>query len=492
MKLNISVKILIPIVLLNLIVFCVHIFFTTRVLETTILGQLQSKGLAIGKALSTSVQETILNRDASTIQGYIDDYKNLNDIAYIFIIDEEKRIISHTFSPYFPGELKAKLKSGVSEEVVVTTFDVKDETILNIELPILSGLIGRVYLGMALGKVQKQIIQPILWESIVRDFIITSIGIIVVVFMIIYLLGPIRQLNAIVKRIITTNDLNYRIPVKTEDEVGRLGESFNNMLQSLKEYQEDLELKVEDRTKIIEAQQMHLAESARLSSLGEMGAGIAHEINNPLAIISANIRMLEIANSKGKLTPEFIEKTVDVIRSTIVRAEKIIKGLRNMSRVSSGNEMRFVPIRVIFEDVKSLCVAKFKNRSIQIDFDDESFEDIELNCDQVQLSQVFLNLINNAADAVEELDDKWVRVSVFSEKEKLNVMFVDSGFGISDEIAEKIFSPFFTSKEVGKGTGIGLSISKNIIDQHGANISYRKHGGHTAFVIQFEEGSYKS
>lgn len=248
---------------------------------------------------------------------------------------------------------------------------------------------------------------------------------------------------------------------------------------------EYIENEIIKRTEELNTAQMQLVESAKLASLGQMAGSVAHEINNPLTIISSSIRTLEKAISKGTLTNELVTDNMKSMTATIGRISKIILGLRVISRESSGEDHKLVLLRDIFDDVLSLSSEKFKNHGISLEMDSRAPAlDKKINCSRVQLSQVLLNLLSNAHDAIEHLENKWVRLNIAEEGTFMIIRMTDSGHGIPEEIQNKMFNPFFTSKEIGKGTGLGLSISRKIIEQHQGKLEIDTQTKNTCFVIK--------
>lgn len=236
---------------------------------------------------------------------------------------------------------------------------------------------------------------------------------------------------------------------------------------------------------LIAIERMKSMNSAKLASLGEMAGGIAHEINNPLAIISSSMQFLTKAKEKGKLNDELIDDVITDVNLTLDRIAKIIVGLRTVSRNSDEFIKEDVVIRHLFDDVLGLCSEKFKAHGISLIFDNENISlDSVLLCDRIQLSQVLINLIGNAYDAVEFLEDKWVKINVSENIDETIIQIVDSGLGIDEETRDKIFVPFFTLKEIGKGTGLGLSLSKTIVEKHKGVLLIETLNGNTCFEIR--------
>ena len=241
---------------------------------------------------------------------------------------------------------------------------------------------------------------------------------------------------------------------------------------------------VEERTKTIQEQQLQLIQSAKMSSLGEMAGGIAHEINNPLAIIMSANNLLKKIYQQPERDPALIEKCTQNIEKTVNRITKIVQGLRIVTRDGTREDFASVKIKDVMEDVLSLCVEKFKNDGVKlsVDLDDPVFE-TNVDCKRVQISQVFINLLGNAFDAIEKLDERWVKIECTKNDEFIEFRITDSGKGIPQDIRESIFKPFFTTKEIGKGTGIGLSLSTTIINDHSGTFSIDEKSPNTCFVI---------
>lgn len=235
----------------------------------------------------------------------------------------------------------------------------------------------------------------------------------------------------------------------------------------------------------MEEQRQVSLQSSKLASLGEMAAGIAHEINNPLAIISFTSKVMRKNILKESFDVQAISSSLDDIDTTVLRISKIIKGLRNISRDAAEELMANVLIRDIFEDVLGVCSERFKSNGVVLNIEDPDLL-IERNlfCHRVQISQVLLNFLVNAFDAVQAMDVKIITVSLLRKDKMINIIISDSGKGIPVEVRSKLFQPFFTTKDIGKGTGLGLSISKTIIESHQGKIYLDEKSSQTRFVIE--------
>lgn len=229
--------------------------------------------------------------------------------------------------------------------------------------------------------------------------------------------------------------------------------------------------------------ELKIMSSAKMSSLGEMAGGIAHEINNPLTIIMAKAGQLEAKIAQGRAEPEVIRVSLSKIIATCERIAKIIKGLREFSRNSEFDPMLKTPIQSILDTTLELCRERFRNQGIDLRIQLDGNE-TALECREIQISQALMNLLSNAYDAILNCNEKWIELSVKREGDRIKISVTDSGRGISDEVVMKMMQPFFTTKEIGKGTGLGLSITQGIVEDHHGTLKYEKSPeGHTRFVI---------
>lgn len=231
-----------------------------------------------------------------------------------------------------------------------------------------------------------------------------------------------------------------------------------------------------------EAQRARSQNTAKMAALGEMSSGIAHEINNPLAIIRGKAQRIQRMVDSGS-DKELIRKDIGLVCSTVDRIAKIIKGLRAFARDGSQDAFVTQSVSGIIEDTLSLCQNRLSNHGVTLKVNPFP-PSIEVDCRPSQISEVLLNLLGNSFDAIETLEEKWIEISVVDLQDSLQIRVTDSGSGIPSELREKIVLPFFTTKEVGKGTGLGLSISRGIIEGHGGSLDIDVASKNTCFVIQ--------
>jgi C4-dicarboxylate-specific signal transduction histidine kinase len=262
---------------------------------------------------------------------------------------------------------------------------------------------------------------------------------------------------------------------KTNTELDIVVDSINKMSESV--------IKVEDSLRDdLEIHRASAINAARLASLGEMAGGIAHEINNPLAIIDGYIQVVKQELSRERYDPDRIKQRLDKASTTVDRIAKIINGLKVYARNASGDPMDLVSVKDIIEHTLPFCTEKFKNRGVKLIVQQENLK-LKVKCRETEISQVLVSLMNNAFDAIMELEDKWIKIIAREHDSNVIVEVVDSGSGIKEDVLVKVFDPFFTTKKVGKGTGLGLSISRGIVENHGGEFKVDSDNPNTCFQI---------
>ncbi len=243
----------------------------------------------------------------------------------------------------------------------------------------------------------------------------------------------------------------------------------------------------QDITDIVNAEEaMKLERSkallnAKLASLGEMSAGIAHEINNPLAIISGMIYILKSAKSD----PEESLRLLDSIQKASDRIARIVLGLRKFSRTSDKATISEHNLNKIIDEAIILLNTRAKQYSVNLTVNADA--EYMILCDEIEIEQVLINLVNNGIDAVRYLPHKWVNLTLTSNENEVILRVQDSGPGISPADRKKLFQPFFTTKPSGEGTGLGLSIVKGILQEHDATIELDEKDPHTCFELKFKK-----
>lgn len=242
------------------------------------------------------------------------------------------------------------------------------------------------------------------------------------------------------------------------------------------------EAMIEARTKELENSRLQLINASKMASLGEMASGLAHEINNPLAIIQGKVKVISLMFEDLNIKFPPLLNEVDKIKVTTERIEKIVKGLRNFSRPAQYDPFEPTSLNKIIQETLDLCSEKFKAEGISIIV--HNIPKIYISCRPSQISQVLINLFNNSRDAIREREIKWIELSFKVTGNILSIVFTDSGPGIPKDIADKIMEPFYTTKDANMGTGLGLSIAKSLVENHGGNLRLDSDYENTRFILE--------
>ena len=277
---------------------------------------------------------------------------------------------------------------------------------------------------------------------------------------------PLEQLSNAVRKIAKGN-FDVNVAIKSSDEIGELSTSFNDMADELME-----------REASLKKAQYALIQSEKMAAVGTLSAGLAHEVKNPLSAVLGYAQL-----SKRKLTnPNALKGYLDTIELETRRCSDIIGNLMQFSRLEKGEHSQIFVNDVI---TKSAAIVdhqlSLKNVHISCELG-ENIPAISGNANQLQ--QVLMNLMINAQQAIGDGGGK-VRIVSFDNGESVMITVLDTGPGIDEDMAAKIFEPFFTTKPAGEGTGLGLSVTYGIIQDHGGDISVaRAENGGAKFVIK--------
>ncbi|BAZ30754.1 integral membrane sensor signal transduction histidine kinase [Cylindrospermum sp. NIES-4074] len=394
----------------------------------------------------------------------------------------------------------------------------KDEEIVNINVKFeklsdeLILIIGRAEIQKQQAKLNFNNARNLRFKIIFGTVLLSSVIAIVLAFYTSNLIAyPLQVVTKFAKKVTQESNFQLRANVTSNDEVGILATSLNRLVEWVGEYTEQLELarktlehRVDERTQELtqalqdlKDTQGQLIQTEKMSSLGQMVAGIAHEINNPVNFIHGNIEYANnyiqdlldlvqlyqqqypnpdwsIAKKLEEVDVKFLsEDLVKILSSMKIgtqRIKEIVLSLRNFSRLDEG-EMKEVDIHEGIDSTLLILNHRFKEE-VQIIKEYGNLPLVE--CYPAQLNQVFMNILSNGLDALLEYSDKDNKQIVINtsraDENHIKIGIKDNGIGILPEIVNKLFDPFFTTKPVGKGTGLGLSISYQIIEKHQGKI----------------------
>lgn len=419
----------------------------------------------------------------------------------ILLIDDAKQIVAAT--------LPVENKEFIAGADAIVELKSKNNSYVFLSYPIVWDTTG---LNLAIGASKKES------QLVINNVNAAFIGVIslVILFLIVTILVStsvlLRPINELIEGLLAfeKTDSLVQLAVKNKTEIGLLTATFNQMSFKIFKARNDLKNKIKELEKAnsnLKEAQTKLVHSAKMTSLGQLVAGVAHELNNPIGFIYSNTTHLKDYSEKLFTIIEEIEKNpaqsakikadyeFDYIRTDLPllikscqdgaqRTRDIVIGLRNFSRLEES-QLKEIDIRESLNTTLDLLQGEIKNR-IKVH---RQYDNIPpVMCYASQINQVLMNLLSNAVHAINGNGEIWIVASLLKAAAgspgKVQISIQDSGSGMSTDVIDKIFEPFFTTKDVGKGTGLGLSISYGIIQNHGGDIQVKSEKGiGTEFIM---------
>jgi len=383
--------------------------------------------------------------------------KGQTELPLLAQIDDEFKLLRELSSfPYWEDDVQWLLDLAMNEQRMMDRQRFREHVArLN---TLVGELPGPTYLDLvALAEEAKANYSTNLW-------IVWFTGVLVVAMLLMltrltykWIFHPIRQLHRSVQRVGQV-DLSHRVELNTGDEMQELAEAFNQMTARLQHVLQDLERQVEERGR-------QLVRSEQLASVGFLAAGVAHEINNPLASISLGSealerRLKELISSKGTAADQ-VWRFLAMIQSEAFRCKGITERLLDFSRLRD-QERQPCSLTNLVADVIDMVQHMGRYREKQIVL--MSASDVVAQVSPQEIKQVVLNLVVNALDSMNP--GGTLQIDVTEEGGQATLVFTDDGCGMPPDVLRNIFEPFFTRSRTGKGTGLGLSISHRIITDH--------------------------
>jgi two-component system, NtrC family, sensor kinase len=322
---------------------------------------------------------------------------------------------------------------------------------------------------------------------------------------------PVKALERGTERL-AAGDLGYQIEVQSEDEIGELARSFNGMSRQLQsEHNENLawthtlEQRVEQKTRELKRAHEHALHTEKMASIGKMAAVLAHEINNPLSGILTYAKLLRKwmdrdefdrlqgdrqqgdgqqpggENSRNSRRQEICD-SLDLIASESRRCGDLVRNLLTFSRTTPMN-LQPTNLNQVIDRSLRLVQHQLDLAGVHVQLQlDPALP--QVLCDAAQIEQVLLALVMNATDAMPQGGNLWLTTSASPEQNWVRIVVRDDGAGIPPEILPRLFEPFLTTKETGRGVGLGLAISQNILERHSGNIGVQSEVGRgTTFTV---------
>lgn len=225
-----------------------------------------------------------------------------------------------------------------------------------------------------------------------------------------------------------------------------------------------------------------LMSNTRASALDELSHAISHEINNPLTSVMLNADLISKNLKESAPNHDYIGARAEKIKEVVFHIVKVITGLKAFVHQGDEEPLMPVPLRKIVRDTLEICGEKLKQHGIEVKLENLT-PDLIVKCRAVQVSQALMNLLMNAADAIETQESKWIQIEAVESPDAIELRIQDSGPGIQPGIVNYLFQPFFTTKRKKNGTGLGLSLSRKLIESQAGTLELRSHTP-TEFVIR--------
>lgn len=437
-----------------------------------------------GRLLGVLYGGCLLNRDYEMVDKVKRTvYQNVKykgkDIGTATIFQDDLRISTNVINDEGGRAIGTRVSREVYEQVVgrglpwVQRAYVVNDWYITAYEPIRGfqgNIIGMLYVGV----LEEKYVD--IKERTVAAFIWITIGGMIIALVVAGFLY--RGISGKLKRLVYASDqwargnFGYRARVRNGDELGKLGETFDSMATSLQERDERLKEYTEQK----------IMKSERLATIGQLAAGVAHEINNPLTGIMTSGHLLLKRTAENDPQREDLETIVQQSE----RCKKIIRGLLDFAR-ETETEMGIQDIAAVLKNAIKLVESQVFLKGVKITCKGEKRLPV-IVADGDQLQQVFINVMINALEAMDHGGE--LVVSTKRCGNKIRIEFQDDGCGVAPENLDRLFDPFFSTKEVGVGTGLGLAISYGIIEKHYGRIKIKsKQGAGTTVVIEFPAGS---
>jgi two-component system NtrC family sensor kinase len=448
------------------VMHAIHLVIGNRLASRALLESQAQLGRRVARLVAEEAADALLVNDPMTLYGIVHGAASAEqgEVAYCFVV-RSGRVIATSFEGATPEGLVGIRAAGDLEPVLVT-LDGAD--VLEVAEPVLGGSLGSIRLGLRMKRLQR----------LRRDLGIhlgeLAVAVIAAGILAAFLVGraiarPIHEMLAVADRFDPAGDRDSgpTVEARGSDEVAVLGHRFNRMMRRLEAAHAEQDL----------ARQKAL-ETERLAALGSLVAGVAHEVNNPLAGLKNCVRRLERADLSESKRSEYLA----LMDEGLSRIEEVVRRLLDYGR-PQRTRLESLRASSLATDAVRLIRPSLERRRVSSPIAAEARDAVL--ADRRQIGQAVVNLLLNAAYVTR--DGGEIRVSVRRDGGRVGIAVADDGPGIPVEIRDRILDPFFSTKPEGEGTGLGLSVTRTIADAHGGELVFEfPPGGGTVAVLWLE------
>lgn len=456
---------------LALIVLAVPVgFYLARSASSSAELRLAERGDSLGRILATQIGRLMLVEDDLGLHDAMHRAVSAEDeVRYICAVNMRGDVAAHTFEGGPPAELVDLWRNSREPTALFRT---RDGPMMNVSVRIGSGRLGTLHVGLSRAGATAAS-RRIIWVmaiALAAALFVVFAGAQVVAARV---SQPLRQLEEQVLRFPERGRAEISLPTSATHEVELLAQGFAEMTARLES------LESERATT-----QERMVHAERLAALGELSAGLAHEIHNPLDGMLECLRYLEAEHDKG----ERAKKYYPMLRDGLERIANVMRAMMTFARSGQKVSVEAHSVTTIMESLALLVEKQFEGRKVRFTW--QVSGSCVCLCDRQGLSQAALNLILNAAEAAEDSASPEVRIGAECDGQWVRLIVEDSGPGVPADLHARIFDPFFTTKPAGKGTGLGLSVSRQLIRAAGGEVEVCPELGPLGgarFVIRLEK-----
>lgn len=447
-RLTLRWKLIVLLLFLNFtLMTSLYIFYTQT--EKKLFRQIEKQTADLTKVIQVGVEE-VTRGGSKKLSEYLSRL-NARGINEVSIISNTQEVIAST-NPQNIGKpithrkkeliIKAELGEPVFEE----------ENVYNVIVPVIAGNIQYGYIHLRINKDDfSQIIKTNAIKRMFTTLVIFSIGIILTYVISKRYTSPIDNLTEAAMKV-AQGDFSYRLNLNRKDEIGKIAESFNFMIQKLEENQ---------------LLQKRLREAEYLSAIGQLSRTIAHEIRNPLNFINLSIDHIIEKLKKGNLNSEEYCKLLTNMKQEIYRVNNLVTEYLEYTRPLKLNKTPVSFIEIV-DEVVSLIATTAEKEGVNI-YKEYKF-DFTLNLDVALMKSCLLNILTNSLHAMKNSEIKNLFIKSELVEDELLLTVSDTGSGVPEELIDKIFEPFFSTKK--EGLGLGLPLAKKVIEEHGGRLEF--------------------